>query len=124
MWAIVFAVTAVGPAAMVALRRVIEGPPASEEERTRKAAQAEAAALRRGGAPPESPAAAYAGDAAPVELAEAFLHGEFDEFGDDADDADRAAAAWTTRDGDGDAAAGTRAPGTLRGGDPRNPFGP
>jgi hypothetical protein len=110
MWACVFACTAAGPLAMVLLHRVIAGPTLSEAQRAEqelKAAVAAASSAFAAGAPAEATAAVtFSGE--PVELAEAFLHGEFDEglcgaFGDG-----------------GDAAPAT--PGTLRGADPANPF--
>jgi hypothetical protein len=110
MWAIVAAVTFTGPAAMLALYRVIAGPPPSAEELAAKAAAAAAAA------PAESssampPAAATFSGGEPVELAEAFLHGEFDEDDEDGLLAPPAAQAQQQA-----------RPGTLRGGDPNNPF--
>ncbi len=101
MWAIVAAVTAAGPAAMVALHRVIAGPAPSAEELAQKAAAAAAAPAET------APPATFSGE--PVELAEAFLHGEFDE-----DDELLLAPAVTTVE--------RAAPGTLRGADPHNPF--
>ena len=102
MWGIVFGVTAVGPVCLVALHRVIAGPP--EEEAARKAADAAARAAAAAEAAGAPAVASFSGGA--VELAEAFLHGEFDE----------------DRDGDELLAAAGAAPGTLRGMDPRNPF--
>jgi hypothetical protein len=87
---------------MVALHRVIAGPAPSAEELAQKAAAAAAAA------PAETaPPATFSGE--PVELAEAFLHGEFDE-----DDELLLAPAASTVE--------RAAPGTLRGADPHNPF--
>jgi hypothetical protein len=92
MWLTVFGVCATGPVAMVALRRVIRGPrPAAKDA----------------AAPAEAPPAALglAGD--PVELAGAFLQGDFGECGDTSD-----SLLLPPR----------QAPGTARGADPANPF--
>jgi hypothetical protein len=114
MWAIVAAVTFTGPVAMLALHRVIAGPAPSAEELAEKAAAAAAAAPAESSAPA---AATFSSGGEPVELAEAFLHGEFDE--DDEDDLlapqQRAGAAQAAQ-------AQAQRPGTLRGEDPHNPF--
>ena len=90
MWLIVFGVSATGPLAMLALRRVIRGP---------RGQAAKDAAAPAEAAPPT--AMGLAGD--PVELAAAFLQGD---FGDESDSLLRP----------------QPAPGTARGADPANPF--
>ena len=92
MWLVVFGVSAAGPVAMVALRRVIRGPKAA-------AAPGDAAA------PAEAvPPAAMGLSGEPVELAGAFLQGEF---------GDESGSLLLPRQD---------APGTARGADPANPF--
>ncbi len=93
MWAIVAAITAVAPVAMILLRRVIQGAP-------------DVAAVAA--APQEAPHAAGWGgfSAEPVELADAFLHGG---FGVDSDEENEAVEMMSR-------------PGTARADDPNNPF--
>jgi hypothetical protein len=83
MWLVVFGVSATGPLAMIALRRVIRGP-----------REAKSAA-----APAEAPAAlGLSGD--PVELCGAFLQGEFGDASDSLLLPQRQAAAGTARGAD------------------------
>ena len=93
MWLIVFAVSATGPIALVALRRVIRGP-------------RDAGAPKSAAAPAEAASPAAMGlSGEPVELADAFLQGEFGDVSDSLLLPARPAAA-----------------GTARGADPDNPF--
>ena len=92
MWLIVFGVSATGPIALVALRRVIRGP-------------REAAAPKSEAAPAEAgPPATMGLSGEPVELADAFLQGEFGDVSDSLLLPQRHAA------------------GGARGADPDNPF--
>ena len=90
MWLIVFGVSATGPIALVALRRVIRGP----RDAAPKAAAAPAEA---------APPAAMGLSGEPVELAGAFLQGDFGDVSDSLLLPQSAA-------------------GTARGADPDNPF--
>ena len=123
MWAIVAGITVLGPTAMLALHRVIAGGPAQRiapaDDKHDEQPRAGAPAEERAG----FTAATFSGE--PVELAEAFLLGEFD---DDVGEDDGSGTTAASPSSGAPTAAGhlaaapPPAPGTLRGGDPANPF--